>query len=99
MYEPTYDNVLLELVHGDTVTVSGLVVPEQDRRAGKKTENARVIAVGPGRVQKGVRLPMSVRVGDLVLIDSYAGTVVSSVSEPERVILPETEIEAVLERG
>jgi len=33
-----------------------------------------VIAVGPGRVEKGSRVPMDLKVGDIVIYGKYSGT-------------------------
>jgi chaperonin GroES len=43
--------------------------------AQEKPQEAEVIAVGPGRVDdKGVRIPVDVSVGDMVIFSKYGGT-------------------------
>lgn len=49
----------------------GLYIPDT---AKEKPTQGQVIAVGPGRVEKGQRVPMDVRVGDKVLYGKYSGT-------------------------
>lgn len=49
----------------------GLYIPDT---AKEKPTQGEVVAVGPGRVEKGARVPMDVRVGDKVLYGKYSGT-------------------------
>jgi chaperonin GroES len=49
----------------------GLYIPDT---AKEKPTQGEVIAVGPGRFEKGARVPMDVKVGDTVLYGKYSGT-------------------------
>ncbi|MBL8980234.1 MAG: co-chaperone GroES [Gemmatimonadota bacterium] len=49
----------------------GLYIPDT---AKEKPTQGEVVAVGPGRVEKGDRIPMEVKVGDKVLYGKYSGT-------------------------
>ncbi len=49
----------------------GLYIPDT---AKEKPTQGEVVAVGPGRVEKGARVPMDVKVGDKVLYGKYSGT-------------------------
>lgn len=49
----------------------GLYIPDT---AKEKPTQGEVVAVGPGRVEKGDRIPMDVNVGDKVLYGKYSGT-------------------------
>jgi chaperonin GroES len=49
----------------------GLYLPDT---AKEKPTQGEVVAVGPGRVEKGTRVPMDVKVGDKVLYGKYSGT-------------------------
>jgi len=42
--------------------------------AKEKPTQGEVIAVGPGRVEKGARVPMDLKVGDNVIYGKYSGT-------------------------
>lgn len=56
----------------DTETMrGGLYIPDT---AKEKPTQGQVVAVGPGRVEKGERIPMEVKVGDKVLYGKYSGT-------------------------
>ena len=48
----------------------GLYIPDT---AKEKPTQGEVIAVGPGRMEKGARVPMEVKVGDKVLYGKYSG--------------------------
>ena len=49
----------------------GLYIPDT---AKEKPTQGSVIAVGPGRMDKGVRVPMDLAVGDKVIYGKYSGT-------------------------
>ncbi len=49
----------------------GLYIPDT---AKEKPTQGEVIAVGPGRVEEGNRVPMDVAVGDKVIYGKYSGT-------------------------
>lgn len=49
----------------------GLYIPDT---AKEKPTMGEVIAVGPGRFEKGARVPMDVKVGDKVIYGKYSGT-------------------------
>jgi chaperonin GroES len=42
--------------------------------AKEKPTQGEVLAVGPGRIEKGERIPMGVKPGDQVLYGKYSGT-------------------------
>lgn len=65
------DRVLVRRIEAMTQTASGIYLPDS---AQKKEVEAEVIAVGPGaRDRDGNQLPMSVVVGDKVLLPEYGG--------------------------
>jgi len=56
----------------DTETMrGGLYIPDT---AKEKPTQGEVVAVGAGRVEKGTRVPIDVKVGDKVLYGKYSGT-------------------------
>ena len=78
----------------ETTTASGLVIPDT---AKEKPQEGTVLAVGPGRFDDGVRVPMDVKVGDVVLYSKYGGTEVKYNNE-EFLVLSARDILAVIER-
>lgn len=68
---PLADRVLIKRAVAMTKTSGGVFLPES---ATKKESEGEVVAVGPGRHdQQGTLLPMSVSVGDTVLLPEYGG--------------------------
>ncbi|KAF6721930.1 10 kDa heat shock protein, mitochondrial [Oryzias melastigma] len=69
---PLFDRVLVERLMAETVTKGGIMLPEKSQG---KVLQATVVAVGPGSVnQKGDVQPVSVKVGEKVLLPEYGGT-------------------------
>jgi chaperonin GroES len=70
----------------------GLFIPDT---AKEKPQQGEIIAVGPGRYEKNVRVPMEVKVGDKVLYGKYSGTEVT-IDNDQFLILRETDVLAVV---
>lgn len=67
---PLNDHIFLEPLEEEKTTKSGIVLPETAEK--EKPIKGKVVAVGPGKLdEKGKRVPMSVKVGDLVLFKKY----------------------------
>lgn len=73
--KPIKDNILFDVIKEEDVTKGGIVLPKKIKD--QSPNKAIVKAIGPGRVnRKGLRIPVSVEVGDEVLIPKYAGHLV-----------------------
>jgi chaperonin GroES len=59
--------------------------------AKEKPTQGEVLAVGPGRMEKGVRIPMEVKAGDQVIYGKYSGTPYQ-VGDDELIILKASDI-------
>jgi chaperonin GroES len=70
----------------------GLFIPDT---AKEKPQQGEIIAVGPGRFEKNVRVPMEVKVGDKVLYGKYSGTEVTIETE-QYLILRESDVLAIV---
>ncbi len=69
---PLEDKIIVKQAEAQTQTASGLYIPDN---AKEKPQQGEVLAVGPGRRDdKGERIPMDVKVGDMVLYSKYGGT-------------------------
>lgn len=69
---PLFDRVLVERCAAETVTKGGIMIPE---KAQGKVLQATVVAVGSGaRGKNGEIQPVSVKVGEKVLLPEYGGT-------------------------
>ncbi len=67
--KPLSNHLFLEPLEEEKVTKSGIVLPETAEK--EKPTRGKVLAVGPGKMEKGERVPMSVKVGDVVLFKKY----------------------------
>ncbi len=93
--KPLEDRIVVEPLEAEQVTASGLVIPDT---AKEKPQEGKVLAVGPGRFDdKGVRIPVDVQVGDVVLYSKYGGTEVKY-SGQEYLVLSARDVLAVIEK-
>ena len=77
--KPLEDRIVIQQLEAETTTASGLVLPDT---AKEKPQEGKVLAVGPGRVDdNGSRVPVDVKVGDVVIYSKYGGTEVSYAGE------------------
>ena len=87
--QPMADRVVIKPLPKEEVTKGGIVLPDT---AKEKPIEGKVIAVGPGGLSDdGKRIPMEVKVGDIVLYAKYAGTEIKEDGE-ELIILRESDI-------
>lgn len=67
---PLNDRIVVEPVEQSNKTESGLFLPENTQ---EKPQTGRVLAVGVGLYQDGSRVPLVVKIGDIVLFAKYSG--------------------------
>lgn len=69
-FKPLSNHLFIEPVEEENKTKSGIVLPETAEK--EKPIKGKIIAVGPGKLNdKGELIPMSVKVGDIVLFKKY----------------------------
>ncbi len=92
--KPLADRVLVKrLEQEEQKSGGGIIIPDT---AKEKPQEAKVIEVGPGKVdENGKNIPMGVKKGDRVLISKYGGTEVKIDGE-EHLILREDDILAIV---
>ena len=93
--KPLEDRIVVQANAAEQKTASGLVIPDT---AQEKPQEGTVIAVGPGRFDDGVRTPMDVKVGDVVLYSKYGGTEVKYNNE-EYLVLSARDVLAIIEKN
>jgi len=92
--QPLGDRVVIKALSRETVTRSGIVLPDT---AKEKPQEGEILAVGPGKVlDNGKRVTLEVKVGQKVLFAKYAGTEVKMDGE-EYLILRESDIMGIVE--
>jgi chaperonin GroES len=89
---PLADRVVVRPLEETEQMRGGLYIPDT---AKEKPQQGEVVAVGPGRIDDGKRVPMEVKVGDKILYGKYSGTEVTIEAE-QLLILRETDILAVV---
>ena len=71
MFKPLNDYVLLQRIEEETKTAGGIIIPDNAR---EKPSRGTVVAVGDGPMQNGARVPMTVKIGDIVLFAKWASS-------------------------
>ncbi len=93
--KPLEDRIVIQQVEAVQTTASGLVIPDTVK---EKPQEGEVIAVGPGRIDdNGNRVPVDVKVGDVVIYSRYGGTEVKYEGK-EYQILSARDVLAIVER-
>ncbi len=90
--KPLGDNVVVKQADAEQKTKSGFIIPDS---AQEKPQKGTVIAVGEGKFEDGVRVPIDVKVGDTVIYGKYGGTDVK-IDEVEYKILRAGDIYAIV---
>jgi chaperonin GroES len=87
--DPLGDRVVVRPSTKEEVTKGGIVIPDT---AKEKPQEGTVLAVGPGKMtEDGKRIPLDVKVGDIVVYAKYGGTEIKEGDE-ELIILRESDI-------
>lgn len=92
--KPLSNHVFIEPIEEEQTTKSGIVLPDTAEK--EKPVKGKIIAVGPGKLEKGERVPMSVKVGDVVLFKKY-GPDEFELDDKKYLVGDEEDILAILE--
>lgn len=92
--KPLNDRVLVKRLEGEEKTAGGLYIPDT---AKEKPSKGEVVAVGPGKTaDDGKTIAMTVKAGDSVLFNKYAGTEIK-LDGIEHLVMREDDILAIIE--
>ena len=89
---PLADRVAIRPTQDTVEMKGGLYIPDT---AKEKPVQGEVIAVGPGRLEKGQRVPLELKVGDRVVYGKYTGSQVE-LEEEEIILIKESDVIAKL---
>ena len=89
---PLHDRVLVRRLEEKETVKGGIIIPDT---AKEKPQEGEVVAVGAGRLEKGRRIPLDVKIGDRILFGKYTGNDIK-IDDQEYLILREEEILAKL---
>jgi len=91
---PLNDKLLVLRIDEEEKTSGGIIIPDT---AKEKPQEGKVVAVGPGKVNKnGKRIPPEVKENDRVLFSKYGGTEIE-IDGLEHLIMGEEDILAIIE--
>jgi chaperonin GroES len=91
---PLHDRLLVKRLEEKEQVQGSIIIPDT---AKEKPQEAKVLAVGPGRVTDDGKLqPLDIKVGETVVFGKYAGTEVK-VDGEDLLIIREDDVLGVLE--
>lgn len=94
MLKPLGDRVIVTVEEPEEQTVGGIVLASN---AKEKPQTGKIVAVGAGRVtDDGKQVPLSVKEGETVLFDKYAGSEVKY-QDVSYLVLHEKDIMAIVD--
>lgn len=91
--KPLGDRVVVRPEEAEEKTQSGLYIPDT---AKEKPQRGTIVSVGPGRVEDGKKIDMSVGEGDTVLYGKYSGTEINLDGE-DLLIMRESDILGIID--
>ncbi len=91
--KPLFDNILIKPLEAQAQTASGIILPDS---AKEKPQVGLVMATGPGRVDEGKLIPVSVKKGQKVMYKKWGGNEVK-VGHEEWTMVEEKDILAILD--
>lgn len=92
--KPLSDRVVVRPAPAEEKTSSGLYIPDT---AKEKPQQGTIVSVGPGRVENGAKIDMSVKEGDAILYGKYSGTEITLDGE-DLLIMRESDILGVVDK-
>lgn len=93
--KPLADRVLTKPLEEEEKSPGGIILPDT---AKEKPMRGEVIAVGNGKIdEKGERVKMEVKTGDIILYGKYSGTEIKIDGE-DYLIMRESDILAIIEK-
>src|ERR1700758_4101469 len=85
---PLHDRVLVRRLEEKETAKGGIIIPDS---AKEKPQEGEVVAIGAGKMEKGRRVPLDVKVGDRILFGKYTGNDIK-IDDQEYLIVREEEI-------
>jgi chaperonin GroES len=92
--KPLQDRILVKRIEEEEKTKGGIIIPDA---AKEKPQEGKVVAVGDGKVlDNGLKLTLTVKVGDKILFGKYSGTEIK-VDAEEHLIMREDDVLGIVE--
>ncbi len=94
MLKPLNNYVLIQRIEEENKTAGGIIIPDT---AKEKPSRGRVVAVGDGAYENGARVPMTVKVGDVILFAKWAASANEvKIDGADYVLIKESDILGIL---
>ena len=93
MIKPLENRVLIKMIENEETTKSGIILTSGSQ---EKPQIAKVVEVGPGKVEAGKEEKMYIKEGDKVIINKHSGTEVKY-EGTEYIIVKQEDILAIVE--
>ena len=91
--KPLEDRVVVKPAPPDEKLQGGIIIPDT---AKEKPQKGEIVAIGPGKVSdSGEKIPMTVKVGNIILYGKYSGTEVT-IDREDYLIIRESDILAII---
>lgn len=92
--KPLHDHILVQRIE-EEIKKGGIIIPDT---AKEKPQQGKVIEVGDGRRdEKGNRIAMDVKKGDIILFGKYAGSEVK-IEDKEYLIIREEDVLGIIQK-
>jgi chaperonin GroES len=92
--KPLHDNILVERIEQEE-RKGGIIIPDT---AKEKPQQGKVIAIGNGRRdEKGNKIPLDVKKGDIILFGKYSGNEIK-IEDKEYLIMREDDVLGIVEK-
>ncbi len=85
---PLHDRVMVRRLEEKETAKGDIIIPDN---AKEKPQEGKVMSVGAGKIEKGQRVPLDVKVGDRILFGKYTGGDIK-IDDQEYLLLREEEI-------
>lgn len=93
--KPLHDRVVIKRLEDERTSAGGIVIPDT---VSEKPVRGKVLAIGTGKVlTDGKVLPLTVKVGDIVVFGKYSGTEIKLNGE-DVVVMREEDILGIVEK-
>jgi chaperonin GroES len=89
---PLRDRVVVRRLEEKETAKGGIIIPDT---AKEKPQEGEVMAVGAGKMEKGRRIPLDVKVGDRILFGKYSGSA-AKIEGTEYLVMREDDIMGVV---
>lgn len=93
MLKPLADRVVIKMIESEETTKSGIILSSGSK---EKPQIAEVLEVGPGEIVDGKEVKMTVKKGDKIVVNKYAGTEIKYEGE-DLIIVRQSDILAIVE--